>query len=89
MIFNQRGIRDEMKKRTAFTAAAVLLVTALFLKTCLVGYSFLALVLCAFAVACLLLVLLPGRWRKAFCILLALWFIVFLSAEVCVIRDAS
>lgn len=77
-----------MSKRIFFTAAAILLAAAVFFKIFMAGYAFLAMVLCAFAAAAVLLAVLPERARKALCILMALWFIVFLSAEICVIEDS-
>jgi len=78
-----------MTKKRALIAAAALLLAAAFFKFIMVGYGFLALVLCAFAAAAVLLAVLPLPLKKVFCVLMALWFIVFLSAELCVIRDSA
>ena len=76
-------------KKTAFKAAAILLAAAAFFKFMMAGYGFLALVLCAFAAAAVLLAVLPLPLKKILCVLMALWFIVFLAAEICVIRDSE
>ena len=78
-----------MTKHVYFAAAAILLAAAFFFKFMMVGYGFLALVLCAFAAAAVLLAILPVPLKTLLCILMALWFIVFLSAEICVIRDSG